>query len=312
MPREPNATNGMDKTDWQWVGDQQRNSVSRRSAIKAAGVAGAASLLPLSGATVAANSTSKNGGVTYEEPVRINEPQRYGYEPSVNVDQFGNLYATAHKSSLTNEGTQLSSFFWYSTDGGDTWLDMPSPAEVEDKAFAFEGDIAVDDAGMVYYIDTYLGDNHLHRWKTEPSGPVYDLTKPVMQSTAVDDRPWIRAHGDGVLYYLGNNGTSIPDSEGDSGRIFFYRSTDGGLTFSAGESIPTSFYVSLAESKADDQSVYLGYPRDMGDGTAFVASTSHDRGRTWTRETVGTYEHTPSDPFPAWSVTDFAGNPYHV
>jgi hypothetical protein len=300
-----------DQTDGQTAG------VSRRSMLKATGIASTASLLPLGAAARATETAAERGqrasqsSVTFSDPVRINPPQRYGYEPSVTVDQYGNLYATAHKASLTNEGTQLSSFFWYSIDGGETWYDMPSPAGVEDKAFAFEGDIAVDAAGMVYYVDTYLGDNHLHRWKTAPGGPIYDLTKPVMGSTAVDDRPWIRGHGDGVLYYLGNNGTSIPDLEGDSGRIFFYRSTNGGLTFTVGESIPTGYYVSLAESKADNQSVYLASPAG-NEPTTFDVFSSHDRGKTFTRETVGTYETAPSNPFPAWSVTDFAGNPYHV
>lgn len=282
--------------------DDDGPSVTRRGALKLAGGT-LAGTVALSGEALAGSTTE------FESPTRVNPPGNYGYEPSVSVDEYGTAYVTAHKASVTNEETRLQSWFWYSTDG-DTWYDVPSPADVDNKAYAFEGDIAIDDAGMVYFIDTYAGDNHIHRWKTMPSGPVYDLTKPVMGSTAVDDRPWLRSHGDGVLYYLGNNGTSVSDSDLDEGRIWFYRSTDGGLSWSLGDAIPTGNYCSLAESAADDQTVYVASPVGEKPDRLDVF-TSHDRGRTWERSTAGSYEVTSSDPFPVWSATDAAGNAYH-
>jgi photosystem II stability/assembly factor-like uncharacterized protein len=263
-----------------------------------------------------ADGNAPDGGrnrVSFSEPVRLNPPGKYGYEPSVNVDQFGTIYATAHKASVVNEGTQLASFFWYSADGGETWHDMPSPADVDDKLFAFEGHIAVDDAGAVYYCDTDLGDNTFSRWLTEPSGPVYDRSK-VQGTTAVDDRPWLRAHGDGIVHYLGNNGTDVPapnNEPGERSRIWYYRSTDGGLTWSPGHGFANTEYLSLAASD-DERTVYAAGPSEKSDGTYFEVFTSPDRGQSWTRDTkVEQYETAPSEPFHAWSATDRAANPYH-
>lgn len=259
-----------------------------------------------------ASSHAGGGGrVSFSEPVRLNPSGKYGYEPSVNVDQYGTIYATAHKASVTNEGTRLSSWFWYSADGGDTWHDMPSPAEVDNKLFAFEGHIAVDDAGYVYYCDTDLVDNTFSRWLTEPSGPVYDFSK-VHGTTAIDDRPWLRAHGDGLVHYLGNNGVEVPaPNNGEGSRIWYYRSTDGGLTWSTGHGFANTEYLSLAASE-DETRVYAAGPSEKSDGTYFEVFTSTDRGQTWTRDSkVQKYETAPSEPFHAWSATDRAANPYH-
>ncbi|PSP88824.1 hypothetical protein BRC90_06610 [Halobacteriales archaeon QS_4_69_34] len=318
MSREPEDVKRGDGTDWRWVGDGRNRWVSRRSMMKTTAIAGAASLAPVSGTAAAGGAPGPSA--SFSDPVRINPPQRYGYEPGVHVDRFGTIYATAHKTSLTNEGTQLASFFWYSTDDGRTWQDMPAPANADDELFAFEGDIAIDDAGMVYYCDTYAADNTFSRWKTTPGGPVFDLSKPIQGTVGVDDRPWLRAHGDGIVYYLGNNGVEVPTRNNtdpdDGSRIVFYRSTDGGLTFSEGYGFPDSGYCSLAESKADDKTVYVA----CSEGTFFSSApeetfaifTSHDRGETFTRQEVGTFEDGTADPFPVWSVTDRAGNPYHV
>lgn len=264
-----------------------------------------------------------SSNVRFSDPVRLNPPGKYGYEPSVDVDPHGTIYSTAHKASVTNEGTRLSSWFWYSTDGGDTWHDMPSNAQVDNKQYAFEGDIAVDDEGRVYYVDTYAAENHLNRWLTEPGGPVWDFSKPAQGTTGIDDRPWLQAHGDGIVYYLGNNGIDLPAPETPdrSGRIWFYRSTDGGLSWSLGRTWTDTDYLSLAASKADD-SVYIAGPldddfedRDQDDGEEIpfgvVTGRNHGTDFVVDRE-VAFYEKGPADPFSAWSVTDRAGHAYHV
>lgn len=304
-------------------GEQPTDGTSRRRVLELTG--GSLATL-LAGRTAAAaprfGHPPGRKDATFSDPVRLNPPGKYGYEPSVAVDPYGTIYATAHKSSVTNEGTRLSSFFWYSIDGGDTWQDMPSNAQVDNEQYAFEGDIAVDAKGRVYYCDTYLGDNQFNRWLTEPNGPVWDYSKPMQGTSGVDDRPWLQAHGDGIVYYLGNNGISVPDpsSPGSPARIWFYRSTDGGLTWSEGYGFPTGGYCSIAADKTaaaneelDGKTVYVATADGEGSGARLELYTSTDAGQTWTLEQdVDTYDQQPSQPFHTWSVTDRAGNPYHV
>lgn len=261
--------------------------------------------------------------VTVSDPVRLNPPGNYGYEPGVAVDPYGTIYATAHKASATNEGTRLSSWFWYSTDGGETWHDMPSAADVDNEQAALEGDIAVDGKGRVYFCDTYAADNQFNRYLTGESGPVWDYSTPMQGTTAVDDRPWLQAHGDGIVYYLGNNGTGIPapnDDPGDTSRIWFYRSTDGGLTWSEGFGFPTPGYCSIAADKSADVDTTLDgkrvYVATDNDGQLELYHST-DAGQTWDfqdgkADPVYEFEQGTPEAFPTWSVTDCAGNPYHV
>ena len=286
-------------------------------------------LLKLTGGTVAAagvtsaatGATAADQRLVFDDPARLNPPGKYGYEPSVVVDEYGTIYATAHKSSVTNEGTRLSSWFWYSTDGGETWQDMPSAAQVDNKQYALEGDIAIDGQDRVYYVDTYAAENHLNRWLAEPSGPVWDYSKPAQQTTAVDDRPWLQAHGDGIVYYLGNNGLGVPapnDDPGGTSRIWFYRSSDGGLTWTPGFGLPTTGYCSIAADKsapvdADLSTKPIHVATDDGGRLELYHSTN--AGQDWTfegkDEPIYEYQYGSNDPFPVWSATDRAGNPYH-
>jgi hypothetical protein len=309
MADEPSESASTNRTDEL----RTDGGMTRRSVMRAAGAAaGGAALFPLSDSVAAQRTNADGPRTSFEEPVQMNEPPDYGYEPSVHVDRFGYIYSTAHKASVTNEGSQLSSYMWYSDDGGDTWQEMPSPAGIREESFAFEGDIAIDDNDGVYYCDTDLGDNFFYRWRATEDGPVFELEK-VMGTARADDRPWIRAHGDGIVYYLGNNGVSTPDPTGKyDGRIDFYRSENGGNTFTTGKALETGEYVSLAESKANAEEVFFGAPVEMDDGLQFAVFTSDDNGRTIDREIVDSYETTSSDPFPAWSATDRAGNDYHV
>lgn len=99
-------------------------------------------------------------------------------------------------------------------------------------------------------------------------------------------------------------------------RYWFYRSTDGGTTWSLGHGFPESGWFSLAASKADDKTVYVAGngvatgPTDTVPDEKLEVYTSTDRGQTWSRDVVGAFEDGAASPFPAWTVTDRAGNPY--
>lgn len=171
-----------------------------------------------------------------------------GYEPSIAVDRLGTLYMTAHKVLDRPETwPYLGSFFELSRDGGATW-EFPAnpgglPLPLHQAYVGDEGDIAVDARGWVYYLDTYLGDNHLHVWSD--AGQTWQYSEPAMKTAGADDRPWIAAQGEGLVHYLGNNGVPA-----NGGRHWYYRSDDGGLTFTAGQPMPGNGWAHIDAERA--------------------------------------------------------------
>ena len=112
-----------------------------------------------------------------------------------------------------------ASWFWVSTDNGTTWGHgdsfEPTPGNLVNSAIGSvtgggseclgdEGDIAVDENDVIYYLDTTLEDNWWHRF-TE-GGESYEMGSVCqrMNTMAADDRPWVAAQGDGIIHYLGN------------------------------------------------------------------------------------------------------------
>src|SRR5207244_6058011 len=95
------------------------------------------------------------------------------------------------------------SWDWVSVDGGKTFVDIPglTPASVEQHEFGDEGDMAVDDANHLYFVDTNVTDITFTSWTVTGNGLdkiTLDQTRPILPSIQpVDDRPWVVAHGDG-------------------------------------------------------------------------------------------------------------------
>ena len=187
-----------------------------------------------------------------------------------------------------------ASWFWVSTDNGTTWGHgdsfEPTPGNLANSAIGSvtgggseclgdEGDIAVDENDVVYYLDTTLEDNWWHRF-TE-GGESYEMGSVCqrMNTMAADDRPWVAAQGDGIIHYLGNSGASPPECTGDSGRYWYYHSENGGNTFSQCFAMPGGWstissekngsYVYVAQEDADSDSgfVHIRISDDYGRGT---------------------------------------------
>lgn len=153
---------------------------------------------------------------------------------------------------------------WASRDGGATWEALRTPGVRE--AIGIEGDFAIDDAGNVYFTDILLGAMWLTSWDKDGN---WRHTVPVPLAPLVD-RPWVRAGAEDVVYFLYNTGFSTAFHRStDGGRTFLpvplkvfdrglgtlaqgperddlwvvagdklYASTDGGTTWSAGETLP--------------------------------------------------------------------------
>lgn len=187
-----------------------------------------------------------------------------------------------------------ASWFWISTDNGATWDHgdqfEPTPGNLANSAIGSvtggaseclgdEGDIAVDNNDVVYYLDTTLEDNWWHRFTEGGESYEMGVVCQRMNTMAGDDRPWVAAQGDGVIHYLGNSGASPPECTGDSGRYWYYHSENGGDTFSQCYSMPGGWstissekegpYVYVAQEDADSNSgtVQIRISDDYGRGT---------------------------------------------
>jgi hypothetical protein len=247
--------------------------------------------------------------------------QGYGYEPAVVVDNYGNIFVTAHKENwqlvLTADvnsptATRSMSWIWASYDNGVTFGDPPgwTALSLEQHEFGDEGDLALDDAGHLYFVDTNVTDDSITRWSTTGRGKVaFEFTRPLIPALQpVDDRPWIAAHGDGIVFYLGNEGDKVtyPLGQGTGsgfgpGRYTVYPSYDGGQTFdSFGYTLKDSGWCRpAADHQPGSQYVYVFCTNDGGSddvvtdvnpvGTLW-SYVSADDGHTFSRYKAGEYK----------------------
>jgi len=183
--------------------------------------------------------------------------------------------------------TRSMSGAWLSIDNGLTWIDPPglTPLSLEQHQVGDEGDMAHDDAGHIYYVDTYAADVTFTRWTTNGLGQViFDYTRPIMPSPESDDRPWTTAHGNGAVFYFSNVGNKAYNG----GRYTVHASYDSGLTWDyVGVSLPDSGWCRpAADHRPGSQLVYAACTNDAGKLYSYVTT---DNGHTWTRYNMGTY-----------------------
>lgn len=228
-----------------------------------------------------------------------------GYEPSIVAGLDGTLVVTAHKNNITNEGAQVSSWLWISGDDGLTWKPLESPASTHTLLPGFEGDVAVDASGRLYFVDTYLTDNTLSRWSLADGEATWELSRPIQGTAGADDRPWLDAQGDGIVYYIGNMGAPPPLSL-TVPRMVLSVSEDGGITFAPRAVFPASRFCTPSASPAGDQSVLVVC--EMEDDT-MVAHWSGDRGVKWDVQTLAPCEALCGAGYPAAAI-DAEGTGY--
>jgi len=235
-------------------------------------------------------------GTVWGSPVKVTPENGYGYEPTLIVDKSGNAFASAHKENVTlaiaadpNSPTQTRSmsWAWLSTDKGKTWGNTPGLTAVsaENHLVGDEGDMALDDAGHVYYVDTYAGDVTLTRWTSNGlNNVIYDFTLPFIPTPEADDRPWITAHGDGHVFYFSNTA----NKSYNGGRYTEHASYDGGVTWDIiGVGLPDSGWCRpAADHRVGSKLVYAFCTNDGGKLYSYVST---DDGHSFTRYNAGTY-----------------------
>lgn len=281
------------------------------------------------------SAVSSGPYTSFGTPVKLTPTGGGGYEPAT-VAGFGDIFVTAHKENAedalapdsgSQSGTRSSSWAWASFDGGKTFSDIPGlPLNLENRQVGDEGDFAFDDAGHLYFVDTNIADNNLTRWTVRPggaSGVSLDFTRPVIPTAqAVDDRPWITAHGNGYVFYFGNEGDKVTYPLGQGapgsgpGRYTVYRSTNGGLTFDpTGYTLPDSGWCRpAADHTPGSPYVYAVCTNDGGsndltdncpcDPGTIWAYVSADNGQTFSRYKVGNYE--ALDSTGSWPIVQVA------
>jgi hypothetical protein len=239
-----------------------------------------------------------------------------GYEPGVLVDRYNNIVVTAHKQNHCIPGAvdpqgeiplRAMSWLWTSTDGKH-FRDMPGMSvaghdDVDRLDVGDEGHLAQDDHGNIYFADLKLADDTFVSWKATGRGRLTQTTHDPVLATgqALDDRPWLAAHGNGVVLFASNSGSSQVYSSpqnGGSGRFTIYMSYDGGQTFDhLGITIPDSGWCyPAADHRPHSKLLYVTCTNDSGRMFAYVST---DNGHHWASHPIGRYASLDSWPVSA-------------
>lgn len=245
-----------------------------------------------------------------------------GFEPSIRTGPEGNIYAAAAKTTRPNAGERLADWAWYSRDGGVAWQPLPlGPLEIGRFMVGLEGDLAVDGRGRVYYADTHGADDTLHRWSVGADRQAaWDWSRPLIPTVDVlDDRPYMAAQGDGIVYLMSNNGVEPPGPQNalhdpylfnDTGAaIWLFASPDAGLTWSLGWGFAGELMCAPTASRTDDVTVTVTCARGSGVGATMTVYRSTDRAATFQTVWSTNYSQGPGYLNP-WPAADAAGWTY--
>ncbi|HEX9891708.1 MAG TPA: sialidase family protein [Actinomycetota bacterium] len=237
-------------------------------------------------------------GISFGAPVRMpfTDPAQVGGpgEPSIKVDEAGTIYV-AGVCCVARAAPA-----WYSKDDGATWTDLPSPGKAREWGFGAEGDFVIDDAGSVYFSDTWVPSIFLTKWSGR--GDVWEYTdETVTVLPGVDDRPWL-SYSNGAIYLYVNHVTHTQ----------IWKSTDGGHTWmdayntiGAGQRF---FPGNVAADRRTDDVYFFG--RCAPGSSSLCTVSSHDAGETWSEAPAATSPRNGIAPFMVSVDVDRAGNVY--
>ena len=297
----------------------------------------AAAAASLGIAAMAPGWASSSRPARFGAPVQVTPANGGGYEPGIYADRYGDLFMTAHKENAelaispdgrSTTGTRSMSWAWMSTDGGRHWSNLPlGPLDARSHEFGDEGDMAMDDANNLYFVDTEVADVTFTSWHIGGQGKVsFKYNTPILGSAqSVDDRPWITAHLNGHVFYFGNQGDKDTYPTGSQsagpgagpGRYTVYRSTNGGQAWDPSgitlndsgwcrpaAAVKSSYVYAVCtnDGGADDEIHNAGEPGfDKGLLYSYV---SPNDGKTWYRYPIARYN--THDSWTSWPTVQVA------
>jgi hypothetical protein len=220
-------------------------------------------------------------------------------EPSLKVDDKGTIYIAGTCCVVA------SSPVWRSTDNGRSFEELESPGHAREWGIGAEGDLAVDNKGRVFFIDTYIAGLLMSAWKDH--GATWEYTvQPAGPIPGFDDRPWITI-SDKALYLYINHVTHTE----------VYRSTDGGKVWTTagplsykGDATGQPFFPGhISAHRKSDTLWVAGVVNDGGPKLASVVST--DGGQTFTEAEISEPQRKDFSPiFTGATAVDSANNGY--
>jgi hypothetical protein len=182
---------------------------------------------------------------------------RAGGEPLIVTHPNGNLLwgshaGTTHFFSPAAPDPTTAAFLqnyegqtyqYYSEDGGETWEFSPRTpirgavdSGLPNSGFS-DPEFAIDKAGNVFISEINLA--NIAFSKSSDGGKTYELMNVI--GISMSDRQWMEADEEDVLWFVANTfgGGSPTAGEPVTGSLAnrLYKSTDGGATFSAGQSL---------------------------------------------------------------------------
>ncbi len=192
-------------------------------------------------ATAVAAPPGQSAKLRFDKPVLLTPQSGFGgFEPSLIVDLKDNVWATAHRTYTplspdpgAPAGVRGASWLWMSADGK-TFTNPPglTAAGEYQQNVGFEGDVARDSAGNVYFIDLGVSEARFTSWRVGGRGQATALRTTPALPIAVSDRPFVAAGGNGTVFVAVNTSSAAADG----GQYAFHVSQDGGASF--GQKLP--------------------------------------------------------------------------